>query len=183
MNNSYICGTFNTKKIIEMYLKNRTTARVKDQETGQYKVVELEKKYSIKTTADEFYMTFLSSIQNMEGMSGTDLKVLSHLCSIAEYNTGVVYLPPERKREIVNLIKVGENRSMSMQTFSNSLTSLKKRDFISGRGGVFTINPKYHWKGETKVRDQILNGQLEITFAISDKIDSFLKEGRKNKIK
>lgn len=141
-----------------MKLKHQTETTFINKETGESFIQTTEKKFSIKTTSEGFYMTFLSAIQNLVGLSGTELRVLSKLCAISEYNTGIVYLPPDRRVTIL------EEMSLKKQTFSNALVSLRKKDFITGSGGVFKINPEYHWKGETSVRDKILKNELEITF-------------------
>lgn len=153
-----------------MKLKNQKETVFTSVETGEQFVQTTEKSYSIKTTSDEFYMTFFSAIQNLVGASGTDMKVLSKLCSISEYNTGVVYLPAQRRSEVCGELGV------KPQTLTNSISSLRKKEFIEGSGGVFKINPKYHWKGETSVRDKILKGEIEITFNLRNTSDNFLTE-------
>lgn len=100
---------------------------------------------------DVFYHVFINFIKRLhEFNSVVDIKVLNYLCSIAEFNTGTVYLTTERKKYICKEI------NLKYQSVANSLTALKKKGFINGGGGTYIINPAYFWKGDLKTRETLL---------------------------
>ena len=104
------------------------------------------------------YYTFPAAIKELAGLTNmSDIKVLSCLCTMAEFNTGIVFLTSERKKEIC------EKFDLKYQSVANSLTNLKKRGFITGKGGNLCINPDYYWRGDLKTREQIINdGRISI---------------------
>ena len=54
----------------------------------------------------------------------------------AQFDTGDVYLPTTRRKEICETLKI------QPQTLTNCLSSLKKSKLINGEQGVFKINPQ-----------------------------------------
>ena len=141
-----------------MKFKNETTKELVNTETGEVFLQTISKTFNIKVTSDNFYITFLTVIKELAGLKSiVDIKVLSCLCSMAEYNTGIVFLTSERKQYICDTME------LKYQSVANSLTNLKKSGFITGKGGTYTINPEYFWRGDLKTREQLLKeGKLSI---------------------
>ena len=45
---------------------------------------------------------------------------------------------------------------MSNNTITNSLKKLKDNNLISGKDGVFTMNPKFVWRGDSRIRELVV---------------------------
>jgi len=122
-----------------------------DKNTGEVSVI--KKTFSVKTNnTEEFYITFLSGINALCGLSrNSDIKVLAMLCSIAEYNTGRVKVTSKTRKDIMDKLSM-----KSSQAFSNSINRLKKGSLINGERGEYEINPEYFWKGTTDERNKLL---------------------------
>ena len=138
-----------------MKLKNEVTTEVEEvnQETGEIttKVITTSKVYSSRVQAEEFYITFISTLSKIIGLNRmTDVRVLALLCSKAEFNTGIVQLTPYVKELIYTELKISYN------SLANSLSSLKRKDFITLEKGKCTINPLLFWKGDLKARQELL---------------------------
>lgn len=134
------------------------TEEVVDPGTGEIK--RWTKKYSIKTKAENFYLTY---IDNMSGYfcltSGADKSVLAYLCSIAEFDTGRAFLHPKDRQEACAAIGI------SVQQFSNSIGRLKELHLLSGERGFYMINPAIFWKGNSKTRSSLLkDNKLAVEF-------------------
>lgn len=126
--------------------------------TNEGQEVTYEKTYIVKTKADNFYMSF---IDNMAGFfeltSATSIKILTILCNMAEFNTGVVRITSEDRKEIIDILGIKNTH------LSNYLKMLKDKELIYGSGGKYVINPLIFWKGELKERTELLkNNKLKI---------------------
>lgn len=142
-----------------MKLKNEITTEVIDNQTGEIIKQTTSKTFSVKTTSEEFYFTFLSLIKDIIGLKSiVDIKVLYMLCNHAEFNTGIVGLTPNKRSEFMSELNI------TYHTLANSLTRLKQLGFISPNRGDVTINPLYFWKGDLKTREQLLKsgGKLSL---------------------
>lgn len=137
-----------------------------DQNTGE--VLTVTKSYSVKTTSENFFMTFISSLASFYKITSiTDVKVLTFLCTNANFNSGHVSLTAAKRKELIDELKLN-NR----QTVTNSLKRLKGLGLIAGDNGEYDIDPRVFWKGSTDERDKILRRQgLEITMKFSPKLD------------
>lgn len=143
-----------------MKLKNETTEQIVNEQTGEVVKVTTSKTYTIKSSTEEFYMTFISSCASLFKLkSPTDLKLTIKLCMIAEYNTGKVYLATEVRQEICKELGI------VTQQLTNSLKSLKDKEIIEGGKGVFTLNPLIFWKGTTNERSKIMK-DLKVSISI-----------------
>ena len=79
------------------------------------------------------------------------------MCTLAEYNTGKIYLPSGVRKDLVKKFNI------TQQTISNSLKRLKNKSLITGNNGVYQLNPLIFWKGENKVRTKFLeNNKLSV---------------------
>lgn len=143
-----------------MKLKNETTEQIVNEQTGEVVKVTTSKTYTIKSSTEEFYMTFISSCASLFKLkSPTDLKLTIKLCMLAEYNTGKVYLATEVRQEICKELGI------VTQQLTNSLKSLKDKEIIEGGKGVFTLNPLIFWKGTSNERSKIMK-DLKISISI-----------------
>tara|TARA_R110002020_G_scaffold120231_1_gene274093 strand:- start:11 stop:451 length:441 start_codon:yes stop_codon:yes gene_type:complete len=118
--------------------------------TGELKTV--KKTFSVKTKhKEDFFFVFLSALNAMEPLSRpSDIKVLMHLCTMAEFNTGKVALTAQERKRILKALKV------KAQSFTNSLARLKTAGLIIGGKGEYVVNPQYFWKGTTDERTALL---------------------------
>ena len=131
-------------------------------ETGEIEILTTSKTFSIPTTSENFYMTF---IENMSGFfnlkSAIEIKLIIKFCCIAEYNTGKVLITSFERR------KICEELNITNQQFSNNVSSLKVKNLITGERGTYTVNPMMFWKGTTKERlNQIKEKNLTLTINI-----------------
>ena len=146
-----------------MKLKNEVISQIQevDKETGEIfnKTITTSKIYSTRIQAEDFYITFINALSKIIGLNRmTDVRVLALLCARAEYNTGVVQLTPYVKELIYTELGISYN------SLANSLTSLKKKDFIKITKGSCVINPLLFWKGDLKTRqDALQNSGLSFT--------------------
>ena len=147
-----------------MKLKNEITTQRIHPETGGLFTETISKTFSIKTTSEEFYFTFLTLLKDVVGLKSIiDVKVLFALCNNAEYNTGTVSMSTNKRKEIMEFVGI------TYHTLANSLSRLKKQGFISDKNRDYTINPIYFWKGDLKTREQLLNeGKLSINIEFSN---------------
>ena len=142
--------------------RDRNKVQTTNMETGETFLIESEKSYTIKTTADKFYMTFIEYAKpRLKIKYASDHVVLATLCDMAMYNTGVVKITPQDRDEM------SKELELSKQQLTNSITRLKKLDLITGDRGTFTINPQVFWKGDTKTRESLLKDEgVKIIFNI-----------------
>lgn len=139
--------------------------RVTDIQTGETTFLETQKSFTVQTTADKFYMTFIEYAKpRLKIKYASDHVVLATLCDMAMYNTGIVKITPQDRDEMSRELE------LSKQQLTNSITRLKKLDLLTGDRGTFTINPQVFWKGDTKTRDSLLKDEgIKITFNIVSK--------------
>lgn len=135
-------------------------------ETGEVTTIETAKSFTRKIKEDNFYMVFFDFIGSMYGLKPDKVRdLLMWMCVHAEYNTGIVRLTTEDRKEVQKQLSVSNNQ------ITNYLKKLKDLKLISGKNGVFTINPQVFWKGELKARRALLaDSQVRITFSIEDNI-------------
>lgn len=151
-----------------MKLKNESTKQVEeiDPTTGEIysQTVTTTKVYSARVHAEEFYITFINALSRIVGLTRMlDVRVLAILCSKAEFNTGTVQLTPFIREGVCNELNISYN------SLANSLSSLKKKDFIQIYKGNCVINPLFFWKGDLKTRDELLrNSGVSFTINFSN---------------
>jgi hypothetical protein len=114
-----------------------------------------------KVTSTENYITSLKTIEKLSNLKSiVDIKLLISLCSIMDYNSGNINLTKEKKQYLCNILQV------KYQSIANSLSSLKKHNFIIGKNNNYTINPTYFWKGDLKTREELLKEGSKFTLNI-----------------
>ena len=124
-----------------------------DRHTGELQTV--KKTFSVKSKhKEDFFFMFLSALNAIEPLSRpSDIKVLMHLCSAAEFNTGKVKLTSTGRKEILKTLNI------KAQAFSNSISRLKETGLITGDRGEYEVNPQYFWKGTTDERSRLLKSR------------------------
>lgn len=135
-----------------------------DPKTGEYVPMTTEKVFTeVIEDSDKFFMTYIDFISPWFNLKPETAKnVLMWMLQNAQFDTGDVYLPTTRRKEICEALKI------QPQTLTNCLSSLKKSRLISGEQGVFKINPQIFWKGSKSERDKMLkNKQVRISFGLA----------------
>ena len=143
-------------------MKQVYVREIVDCDTGEIKVIESQKVFTKKVKNDNFYFTFIDFIAPLFRLRSDSAKtLLVWLCTNAEFNTGVVRLTADDRRQLC------ETLNMSNNAITNCLKKLKDLNLISGQDGKFTINPQIFWKGEMSVRDRLLqNEDIQIIFKL-----------------
>lgn len=86
------------------------------------------------------------------------------MCKRAQYNTGVVNISAADRKEICEELNITNN------AITNNFKKRRDLSLITGDKGRFTINPQIFWKGEMKVRNQLLKEEaVQISFKIGQK--------------
>ena len=136
-----------------MTKKLRHVEEISDAKTGELKIV--SKTFAVKAeSSEEFFFTFLGALNVICELSRpTDLKLLSILCTMCEYNTGKVSLTPTKRTDICQKLGV------SSQAVSNSISRLKESKLLLGSRGDYEVNPQYFWKGTTNERQKLLKNR------------------------
>ena len=160
-----------------MRLKS-TTERVEEivnPSTGEVitQVVTTSKTFTTRVKSEGFYMTFYSALEPLIGkLSITDRELIDQLSKWAEYDTGKVFLPSQRKEELCEILNIKK------QSLYNSLSNLKSKGLIDSKKGVATINPMFFWKGTAQAREKLLaNREIYLSFGI---VDEFEKDKKDN---
>lgn len=132
--------------------RRKSYSEIIDKATGE--VITIEKTYNVKTSTDEFYMTFINLISPIFNItSNADRKVLDFLCVNAGFNTGVVSLTAKFRESLSN------TTSISASNLPRSLKNLQKLGLIVVDKGEVTINPELFWKGSTDARNKVMKEQ------------------------
>jgi DNA-binding MarR family transcriptional regulator len=114
-------------------------------------IVEEEINYAIKTKTEAFIMIFANEIGGLNQLrSVLDCKLLFILADKAEFNTGIVKLTTNTRKEIADSLGI------TPQSITNSLCRLKTAGLIAGTGGDYSLNPYFIWKGTTNARNKLI---------------------------
>lgn len=133
---------------------------------GMETVVEDEKIITVHLKdTDRYYMTFIEQVSSFLGLSGgNDIKLLTILCTRAEWNTGVVRLTKIDREEIVNEIGIHPSN------LSKSLKRLVELNLLDGSNGLYTINPMVFWKGRLEERNKLLKSDEGVKWTLNFKV-------------
>lgn len=156
------------------FLKNETTSV--DRETGE--IITTSKTFSIRSNQDEFYMSYINNMVGFFNLkSAIDIKLITKMCMIAEYNTGRVLITPEVRHEVQKLLQI------SSQQMTNSIANLKKIGLLKGQRGTYQLNPMVFWKGTNDTRNAYLregNGlRITIDFKYKNTVEIDKEENMK----
>lgn len=141
-------------------IKSKSKFRTKSFNNNQKQLVHTEKTINKNSSEVGFYMTFIDfAAPIFELKQGLDKAIIAKLCCVAEFNTGTVLLPAQRRTALC------ESLEISKQQLTNSIGRLKKLNLISGSGGQYLINPLIFWKGDIKTRNAALkNNEIKMVF-------------------
>lgn len=133
-----------------------------DVTTGELVKVDTQKIFTEKISPDNFYMTFIGYMSPLFNLhSDVARSILDWMCMRAEYNSGVVDLSTSKRQKMCSDLSITSNQ------VTNNLKKLKELGLITGEKGEFTINPEIFWKGDTKTRQQVLEGKsLKVSFEL-----------------
>jgi hypothetical protein len=133
-----------------------------DVTTGEVVKVDTQKTFTEKISPDSFYMTFIGYMSPLFNLhSDVARSILDWMCMRAEYNSGVVDLSTSKRQKMCSDLSITSNQ------VTNNLKKLKELGLITGEKGEFTINPEIFWKGDTKTRQQVLEGKsLKVSFEL-----------------
>ena len=133
-----------------------------DVTTGELVKVDTQKTFTEKISPDNFYMTFIGYMSPLFNLhSDVARSILDWMCMRAEYNSGVVDLSTSKRQKMCSDLSITSNQ------VTNNLKKLKELGLITGEKGEFTINPEIFWKGDTKTRQQVLEGKsLKVSFEL-----------------
>lgn len=133
-----------------------------DVTTGEVVKVDTQKTFTEKISPDSFYMTFIGYMSPLFNLhSDVARSILDWMCMRAEYNSGIVDLSTSKRQKMCSDLSITSNQ------VTNNLKKLKELGLISGEKGEFTINPEIFWKGDTKTRQQVLEGKaLKVSFEL-----------------
>lgn len=133
-----------------------------DVTTGEVVKVDTQKTFTEKISPDNFYMTFIGYMSPLFNLhSDVARSILDWMCMRAEYNSGVVDLSTSKRQKMCSDLSITSNQ------VTNNLKKLKELGLITGEKGEFTINPEIFWKGDTKTRQQVLEGKsLKVSFEL-----------------
>lgn len=142
------------KFIVEEYEGHRV-----DPNTGE--VMEFSKHKSVvKTDSEPFFLTYSKQIMALydSNVLNNTTKVLYKLLEFAEFNTGKVYMNSERVEEIQQVCGI------SAASYYRAVNELIKIGIITKNKLTYTISENMFWKGDRRMRSEIMNSKLGITF-------------------
>lgn len=143
------------KFVVKEFKSQRT-----DPETGE--IYEYSsKKEVVKVDAEPFFLTYSKQILALydSKVLNTTTKVLYKLLEFAEFNTGKVYMNSERVGEIMEVCKI------SRASYHRAINELIEIGIITKNKTTYTISENMFWKGDRKMRSDIINSKLGITFS------------------
>jgi len=139
--------------------KEYTGMRV-DPNTGE--VLEYsQRKEIIKADSEPFFLTYSKQILALYDSTilNATTKVLYKIMEFAEFNTGKVYMNAERVEEIMNVC------SISRASYHRAIKELVDIGIITKNRNTYTIAENMFWKGDRKMRDDIINSKLMVSFS------------------
>lgn len=119
-----------------------------------------EQKTVIKTEVEPFFLTYSKQILALYDSSvlNATTKVLYKLLEFAEFNTGKVYMTSDRVDEIMSVCNI------SRPSYHRAIKELVNIGIISKNKNTYTISENMFWKGDRRVRDEIIAAKLQVSF-------------------
>lgn len=155
---------FNLKFNMKGTVVHSELKEIVDKETGEVVSLETSKVIRKKIKEDAFYMTFIDFISPfIDNLKTCDnaRRILTWMCSNAEFNTGKVSLTTGTRLKLCKELEISSN------TLTNNLKKLKDSNLIKGEKGDFYINPQIFWKGDLNTRRKLLeDSEIQIKFEI-----------------
>ena len=147
-------------------LKSQEVKEFVNTQTGEVETIVTSKTFSIQTTPENFYFTFIDTISAFIGVkSALEIRLIIYLCTIAEFNTGKISITAGKRIEIQKYLEIDKTY------LSTLLKNLKTKGLIKGNRGEFELNPMLFWKGSLNAREKFLNdsgGKLEVKISFGN---------------
>ena len=143
------------------FLYEETECQMTDPESGEIMNF-TNKKELVKIEVEPFFFTYSKQILALYGMSvfNATTKVLWKLMEIAEWNTGKVFMNPERRKEIMGICKI------SRASFDRAIKELVDVGIVKKKGQTYTIDSMMFWKGDRAGREKLIKeAKLKVTFS------------------
>lgn len=143
-----------SKFLVEEYKGYR-----KDPDTGKVMEFSQHKSVQIKKTEPFFqvYSQHILALYSTDVMNATT-KVLYKMLEYAEWNTGKVFMTADRVEEIMS------SCGMSRASYHRGVKELITKGIITKGKGSYTINENMYWKGDMKMREDIIKAKMRVTF-------------------
>lgn len=143
-----------SKFIVEEYKGFRT-----DPETGEITEFSEHKSVQLKRTEPFFqvYSQQIMALYSTDVMNATT-KVLYKMLEYAEWNTGKVFMTTDRVEEIMSSCNI------SRASYHRGIKELISKGIITKGKGSYTIAENMYWKGDMKIRENIMRAKMKITF-------------------
>ena len=133
---------------------------ITDLTTGEVVKVETEKVFTRQIDCDKFYKVFYDNIDYISSLKSViSRNVLDYLSSNAGFNTGVLYINKDVRKDICD--KYG----IKLSQLSRSLADLRANGLITGDQTII-INPDIFWKGDEAARRSFKSMNMTVTFTI-----------------
>lgn len=143
------------------FLYEETECQMTNHETGEV-MNYTNKKELVKIEVEPFFFTYSKQILALYGMSvfNATTKVLWKLMEIAEWNTGKVFMNPERRKDIMGICKI------SRASFDRAIKELVDVGIVEKKGQTYTIDSMMFWKGDRVGREKLIKeAKLKVTFS------------------
>lgn len=114
----------------------------------------------VKEETEPFFLTYSKQIISLYDLPlfNVTTKVFWKLLEYAEFNTGIVYMNANRRKEVMQICNI------SKTSYYRAVEELVKANIINKDGDTYTINEDMFWKGERKAREEIRKSKMQITF-------------------
>lgn len=143
-----------SKFFVEEYKGRRVnTATGEIHEFSEHKSVQLKK-------TEPFFQVYsqqILALYSTDVMNATT-KVLYKMLEYAEWNTGKVFMTADRVDEIMS------SCNMSRASYHRGVKELISKGIITKGKGSYTIAENMYWKGDMKMREDIMKAKMKITF-------------------
>jgi len=137
--------------------------------TGEVVKVETEKVFTRQIDCDKFYKVFYDNIDYISSLKSViSRNVLDYLSSNAGFNTGVLYINKDVRKDICD--KYG----IKLSQLSRSLADLRANGLITGDQTII-INPDIFWKGDEAARRSFKSMNMTVTFTIEPNLEKEFK--------
>ena len=142
---------------------------ITDLTTGEVIKVETEKVFTRQIDCDKFYKVFYDNIDYISSLKSViSRNVLDYLSSNAGFNTGVLYINKDVRKDICD--KYG----IKLSQLSRSLADLRANGLITGDQTII-INPDIFWKGDEAARRSFKSMNMTVTFTIEPNLEKEFK--------
>jgi predicted transcriptional regulator len=128
-------------------------------ETGEFMEFSQHKSVQLKKTEPFFqvYSQQILALYSTDVMNATT-KVLYKMLEYAEWNTGKVFMTTDRVEEIMSSCNI------SRASYHRGVRELIDKGIIIKGKGSYTIAENMYWKGDLKMREDIMKAKMKVTF-------------------